>query len=480
MFDEGRLQVARFNPMPGDSSYEYDRMAVVTCAPVRRLQQKTQVFALDIKASSRSRLTHSLEVQCMARQCVLALAKKNIFFRTHLSEILSIIETAALVHDVGNPPFGHLGEDVIKGFFASRLETIRQAALGGAEPTEQWKSVLEPDLLSFDGNAQSIRLLHTIQKLNLSAQVLASLIKTPCRASDSSSGKFGYFYSESILTDFIRDSLELLPGERFGTVTILEYADNLSYALADIEDAIDKGILSEPELMDGLRKICADRDDDDALDFIEGAYSRSKSEGLSFIAGFRRLFVQDAIDAFTDKFADVLNRSGDDEQFDDDDDAVEVDFTGNAPKTSVEQKYSGGIDSLCTDASNKAIAAMIVFARKKVFRRPEIEELEITGNAAVFGLLGIYQKLMMLSADDFMAVIKGKELKDPILRRLAHRFTHRAVEAYLESVSGYAVPYFESDEEKELYYRIRLLVDYLTGMTDTYLLAEFSLLKGDR
>ncbi len=221
MLDDTSLELARFYSTDSELDYEYDRETVVTSAPVRRLQQKTQVFPLDIKASSRSRLTHSLEVQCRARQVLLKLSEKNEFCRVHLSELLSILEVASLVHDVGNPPFGHFGEKVIMSFFNDHLDEIYQAALGSSESSVQWKSILAPDLSHFDGNAQSLRLLHSLQKMNLSAQVLASAIKVPYLIDESIDGDVGCFYSESMLLRFIRETLELDSGERFELVNII-------------------------------------------------------------------------------------------------------------------------------------------------------------------------------------------------------------------------------------------------------------------
>ena len=100
-----------------ETATELDRARVVQCAPVRRLQQKTQVFPLDVKASVRSRLTHSLEVQQVARQLSLALLARAPHLAPWHQSWLNLLEMAALLHDVGNPPFGHFGEAVIRRWF---------------------------------------------------------------------------------------------------------------------------------------------------------------------------------------------------------------------------------------------------------------------------------------------------------------------------------------------------------------------------
>ena len=100
---------------------ESDRGRAVNSAAVRRLQQKTQVFPLETNAAVRSRLTHSLEVQQVGRY-ISKLVIKEFSSRGLLEELeiadnidgfISAIEVACLLHDVGNPAFGHFGEEAI-------------------------------------------------------------------------------------------------------------------------------------------------------------------------------------------------------------------------------------------------------------------------------------------------------------------------------------------------------------------------------
>ncbi len=445
MLDDTLLELSRFYPTEEDFDYEYDRETVVTSAPVRRLQQKTQVFPLDIKASSRSRLTHSLEVQCRARQVIMKLAEKNDFYRVHLPELLAITEVSSLIHDVGNPPFGHFGEKVIMSFFHKHLADIYHSALGSRTPSFQWKNILAPDLEHFDGNAQSLRLLHSIQKMNLSAQVLASSIKVPFMIDESPDGDVGCFYSESMLLRFIRETLELDAGERFELVNIIEYADDISYALADVEDAMDRGLVSLSDIEAELPAYASDA----SQDLIRDMVKECRETGENFIVYVRSSCLPCAIDSFTDLFAAGL----------------------------VEQDIPFNISQLCVDDANGVLRALIRYARERIFRNLEIEALEITGNASLYGLLSVYEKILMLKFQDFNELLRGRELGDPFMRRLVHRITHRALNAYYDALKSDDL-FFESPEEKELYYRIRMIIDYVTGMTDTYIQSEYKLING--
>lgn len=445
MLDDTLLELSRFYQTDSELDYDFDREIVVTCAPVRRLQQKTQVFPLDIKASSRSRLTHSLEVQCRARQILLKLAQKNDFYRAHLSELLTITEVASLIHDVGNPPFGHFGEKVLMSYLYDHLDQIYKNAIGTTEPSEQWKNLLAPDLCHFDGNAQSLRLLHTLQKMNLSAQVLASAIKVPFMINENSDGEVGCFYSESMLLSFIRETLELDEGERFELVNIIEYADDISYALADVEDAMDRGLISLSDIESELPEFAPDS----AQGLIRDMVIECRESGDTFINLVKNSCLSSAIDHFTDLFVVGLQ----------------------------DQDIPTNISQLCKDDSNEVLKALIKYARERIFRKLEIEALEITGNASFFGLLSIYQKVLDLDENSFNELLKGRELYDPLLRRLVHRITHRALDSYKDAIKSKDL-FFASDKEKELYYRVRLIIDYITGMTDTYLHSEYKLFKG--
>ena len=109
--------------------FESDRGRIINSPAIRRLQQKTQVFPLERNAAVRTRLTHSMEVQqvgrYIAKEILSRLKELKLLEAYGLDELTgpfeSIVEMSCLMHDIGNPPFGHFGEAAINDWFRQRL-----------------------------------------------------------------------------------------------------------------------------------------------------------------------------------------------------------------------------------------------------------------------------------------------------------------------------------------------------------------------
>ena len=133
---------------------DYDRL--IFSSPFRRLQNKTQVFPLPGSVFVHNRLTHSLEVSSVGRSIGenvgRELRKKHPQTDAHFEEIGSIVSAACLAHDLGNPPFGHSGEEAISAFFSEGNGKYLQPLF--EEENGRWN-----DFIFFDGNANAIRLL---------------------------------------------------------------------------------------------------------------------------------------------------------------------------------------------------------------------------------------------------------------------------------------------------------------------------------
>ncbi|HEY1786449.1 MAG TPA: dNTP triphosphohydrolase, partial [Pirellulales bacterium] len=138
---------------------DYDRAVFST--PVKRLQDKAQVFPLDPHDAVRTRLTHSLEVASVARGLGIAVAKwlvdKRKIAAGQEREVEAISAVCGLIHDLGNPPFGHSGEDAIRSWFATKFGVDGLRKFFGKD--EQ----LVQDFMRFEGNAQSLRLVGKLQ-----------------------------------------------------------------------------------------------------------------------------------------------------------------------------------------------------------------------------------------------------------------------------------------------------------------------------
>lgn len=287
---------------------EQDRIRIVQSAPVRRLQQKTQVFPLDVKASVRSRLTHSLEVQQAGRQLIFAIRKKQTP-DWPLSVVTNLVEMACLLHDVGNPPFGHFGESVLREWLSHQLETFYDDVFH-EHPSEQWQRVLHPDLCSFDGNAQSLRLVHSLQQLNLTYSQLACIIKYPRLIDESvfaKESKIGVFISERDVIQKLRRQLQLPMGIRHPLVFIMEAADDISYSIADVDDAVDRKLLTLEQALHDLQASL----NEEANAFIQPIIDDAKQHPQGFFPHFRYLlsnvWVELAATAYVQHKENMLN-----------------------------------------------------------------------------------------------------------------------------------------------------------------------------
>ncbi|MFQ2276314.1 dGTPase [Aeromonas hydrophila] len=427
---------------------EQDRARIVQAAPVRRLQQKTQVFPLDVKASVRSRLTHSLEVQETGRQISRRILAALPAGSVCEGAFINLVEMSCLLHDVGNPPFGHFGEQVMSQWLAQALDGLFVEALG-SNPSPQW-ATLRQDLLVFDGNAQSLRLVHSLHELNLTLGQLAALCKYPQQPLHGGqhhgwASKRGIFFSEQPLYRALGQSLGLAPGCRHPLVYIMEAADDISYCIADLEDAVDRRILSLSELQQALRLA-----DDGA--YMAGLLAEAAASGRGFFPHFRQQLTRDLVElaahTYVSEHPQILSGA-----------YPQALLHGQAPAARV-------LDTL------KQVA------RELVFMRPEVEALELEGYAALRGVLSTYACLLALPAVQFERLLTGQGGSELFFaRRLFHRLSARHLKAYRLAVAS-RDPRFEKESEQEWYYRVRLLLDYVSGMTDTYALEEFRLLSG--
>lgn len=242
------------------SEFEKDYHRIIVSASFRRLQDKTQVFPLDRSDFIRTRLTHSLEVSSLGRSlaqnigtAILTDGLDPSFTEKNLRDICDILQCAGLIHDIGNPPFGHFGEEAIREWFRKKLPQL--TTMG--KPVRDFLSEQQYlDLLHFEGNAQGLRMVtrldYPVQRfgMNLTAGLLSASMKYPTPstgirrdAGEAKSMKMGYFSSEEEICGLIVKETGT-EGERNPLALVLEAADDIAYATADIEDAFKKGFFS--------------------------------------------------------------------------------------------------------------------------------------------------------------------------------------------------------------------------------------------
>ncbi|RYD85606.1 MAG: dNTP triphosphohydrolase [Verrucomicrobiaceae bacterium] len=427
----------------GEILRDYGRAVFST--PVRRLQDKTQVFPLERIDGVRTRLTHSIEVSSMARGLAHGVCRELIknkkISTAQAYEIETIAATCGLLHDVGNPPFGHFGEDAIRSWFVKRGESnpsfFSSISCGDSQ--------IEFDFKKFEGNAQTVRLMCKLQVLsdrfglNLTAATISALGKYTARSTEAidpankgkqSKKKLGYFKSEEALVELVRN--ETGTGDKRNPIAFLvEAADDMTYASVDIEDGIKKGIVTWEMLAEEI-KSWEDPGADKILQKVESAISKSSiienicsSQQDEGRAQYLRTFLSTAATK-----------------------AVQTAFIEN-----YDSIMAGGhdVEILYTTNVGRIFDKLKIFAKKHVYSSKDILKLEILGNKVIHTLLDIFWDADRTAPTQKLA---GK--------------------SYALMSQNYRTIYETTDQFDaglpDEYRRALLITDYISGMTDSFAL----------
>jgi dGTPase len=454
-----------------DWSVESDRGRIISSPAFRRLQKRTQVFALELNAAVRSRLTHSLEVSQTARFIAKTILKKlnDKDLKELENAFVSTAEMASLLHDIGNPPFGHFGEAAINDWVSKTAISCLHALVPN---NSILKDKLIKDLSHYDGNAQAIRIVHKLQRLNLSYTQTASIIKYTRGAFENKiqndelfylKKKPGYFYSEKEFVNTVLTNLDIKSGHRFPIVYIMESADDISYLSADIEDAVDKGILTLDKIYE-LIKIESEiinkkynTNKTMLFDIVEKNYNKAKEkedEPYQFNM-FLTLTRAQLIFKLVDYVSDLYIKHHD------------TIFDGSFNNALLE------FDK--THECSQAIEILQNISTKYIYSNKQVQALELKGYAIIQGLFNIYKPLLKLTSNEFGLLISDKKVDCLICRNLLARLSKKHIEVYKKSIIE-----LSKDEDYSLlewYYRTRLVIDYISGMTDDYALYEYQILS---
>ncbi|MGK3124934.1 dGTPase [Candidatus Pantoea formicae] len=458
--------------------FESDRGRIINSAAIRRLQQKTQVFPLERNAAVRSRLTHSLEVQQTGRyitkEILQTLKTQGGLAQYGLDEFEgafeSLIEMACLLHDVGNPPFGHFGEAAINDWFDDNLpaELVDPLVAGVADDTQradfdQLNAMIRQDLCHFEGNAQAIRLVHTLLQLNLSYAQVACILKytAPAWWQGDKPAEFsvlmkkpGFYLSEREYVADLRAATDIKEHHRYPLTWIMEAADDISYCIADLDDAVEKDIFDVETLYKYLLKAWGTVNNGDAFSrtigeaWKEANQKKRRSISDQFFMSLRvnvqNVLVSHAVRRFVDNLPAI--------------------FEGDFNHALLEDDGDEG----------RLLNLFKTVARQQVFNHPEVEQLELQGYRVIKGLLEIYQSLMLLDYEQFTSLMNDDFLaKHPIETRLFHKLSGKHRKAYQQQMRALIVEHKYQRLLWERYYRSRLIQDYISGMTDNYAWDEY-------
>ncbi len=468
-----------YQPAHLQMQLESDRGRIINSAVVRRLQQKTQVFPLERNAAVRSRLTHSLEVQQVGRFIVQTIFRQlsdsqlQQYQLTGLERACeTLVEMACLMHDIGNPPFGHSGESAINRWFSQHLPALCPLDIHKNNAQAALWQQYQQELCNFEGNAQGLRLIVTLQQMNLTYSQSACIVKYTRPAwlprQDAPANfsylmkKPGFYQSEAAFVAEQNELLGIKPHCRHPLTYIMEAADDISYCLADIEDAVEKGILSLEKLAALLK-----------AEFARQPGANKAIKGLKGSAPFDQLIdtalqqaQQDRINPTYEFFIrlrvsmihPLVNHAA--EQF----------------IQHIEAVYQGNLNRALLEDDSQYHAITQSFkkvAQQHVFNDREVEMLEIQGFKIISGLLDAMLPLLKLSAAEFAAVISPEGAKSlPLESRLARKLPHKHLVSYQQALAQQPITTPERMLD-EYYYRCRLLQDWISGMTDHFAFDEY-------
>jgi len=409
---------------------DYDR--IIFSSPFRRLQNKTQVFPLPGSIFVHNRLTHSLEVASVGRSLgnvvALDLAKRGgTTDSAILSDIGTIVSTACLAHDMGNPPFGHSGENAISNFFKKGNGKVLIDQL----PKEQ-----QSDFTCFDGNANAFRLLtHTFNGrreggFGLTYSTLASVVKYPFESVLSGNKqKFGFFQTEKLLYQKIAGQLGLkqlsespLRYARHPLVFLVEAADDICYQVMDVEDAQKLKIISSADAEDLLMAFFDPVNDLDTLQMIHEnlVVVQDKNERVSYLrAMVIGKLVRECARIFLDRMDLLLNG-------------------GESPS----------LLKLLEGSSRTAMEEIRKISVSRIYKDPAVIQIEIAG----------YKILGTLLEEFTPAILDPRDLLSEKLLSIIPQQYHL--------------------QSENLYDQLQTIVDFVSGMTDLYALDLYRKITG--
>ena len=407
------------------NEFDDDYKRIVTSPAFRRLQDKTQVFPLERLDFIHTRLTHSLEVAMIARTLVseiIRLLQQDSLTETdsskqemieHQSDIARIVECASLLHDIGNPPYGHFGEDIIRQWFKKNLPRILAEH---SDVADEFLSKLHDFKGNFDGLDLTPATINTILKYTRASN--------QPKTDKITSKKVGFFRSEE---DIFRQITSITgTGENRHPLTfILEAADDIAYLIADMEDAIGKGVLRFAVVKEYLHSVLKEDKTSSHSKKVVKILETIDEEIFSinqFFVDLRTMLIDAATESFVLHYEKIMNG-----------------------------EYQ---EDLLTDSSaHELYTHLRKISEDKIYDHKSILRLEISGYSTLTYLLDSF--VPPLVAYDTNRRLDYVDLKKiGIISESQKRSYHYFAEG--------------KSEVEKLYLRLLLATDFISGMTDSY------------
>ncbi|MEM1375890.1 MAG: dGTP triphosphohydrolase [Pseudomonadota bacterium] len=432
--DGAELNDAVVHPLQKD----VDR--VLFSSAFRRLDSKTQVYIFPKTDFVRNRLTHSLEVERIGRTLATnifkRLSKGNSLYSKQIGEkiekknVVEAVSAACLAHDIGNPPFGHVGEFAIRSWFSNEEVQRSRPKLKELMEEEHAK-----DFEDFDGNAQSFRIVTRLQGwgdakggLRLTAATLGALMKYPNDSANAvKKGKFGFYEAEREYFEALASEVDLPKNgkvyAKHPLALITEAADDIAYLTSDVEDAFKFGMVDYKTASAALRQVASSIDTFEAnlVDTIS-----TEENKIKFLRSAASLaMVKECADTFVNREKEII--SGEFSQ-------SLIEATPNIRDKEAE------IRSLCVE---------------KIYFHPRKVRAETGAYEVMKHILSVYSEAI----EDRLA--RGSDASDRSIN-LLRTFDHdKKLETMVSSYQCYLA-----------------MLDYVSGMTDRFAMDVYNTLTG--
>jgi dGTPase len=421
----------------GRSEFQKDFDRIVFSPAFRRLQDKTQVFPLPESDFVHTRLTHSLEVSCVGRSLGNLVGEtvirrnpslNNRFTKFHFGEIVA---AACLAHDIGNPPFGHSGEDAIAEYFRSGNGQKFKLKI---KDEKKWT-----DLVKYEGNAQGFRIITKLQNpkvkggLNLTYSTLAAITKYPRESFISNQNKslenkvyrkYGFFQAEKDIFKEVADAtgLDCVKSRntywwcRHPLAFLVEAADDICYRVMDLEDGFRLGLISFKDTEELLKPLVSKQSLKDYRD-------KDEKDRIGYL---RAVAINELVNELAKVFLDE-------------------------EKNILKGKYE---DELISEIKRtNALKRIKDISIAKIYKSRSVVEREVAGYEVLGGLLDTF-------IDSYNDAFEGK------------------ISSKNKSVFALLPKRISDEIPGDLYMRLLRIIDFVSGMTDSFAVSLFRKIKG--